>query len=565
MKKNKILVFIVVFLGVVLIGLGVGIYFKYNDGSKNTSKGIDNKDNNKNSETTKNSVSSLVLKESYTMNGNDIEDFDLVFLQLENNKKNTVYSPLSIKYALEMLAEGANGNTKTQLNDVIGKYEARKYNNSNNISFANALFVRDSFKNNIKEDYISKLQNKYNASVVFDDFSTTKNVNSWVNDKTFNLINNAFDDLSSKDFVLMNALAIDMEWVNRIEPLSGDKVTNYNSYDGLGTNNYGYYHVTFDHLIDSENEYSIGVGVGPLNTNDYTQINFNTSDNKEKAEFTYGYSEENKYSSVHIAAIADKYNIVEIEGEENIRKTITDEYNSLDENSSLYVKPEEVEGSVNSYIEQLNRDYQHVSSSTDFEFYVDDEVQVFAKDLKQYDGVQLQYIGIMPKKDTLKDYISNIDAAKVSTIISNLKDISLDSFDDNYITIINGYIPMFNFDYELDLLNDLNKLGIVDVFNQEKVDLSNLSNQKGTYINEVAHKATIDFSNEGIKASALTIAGGLGDLTLDIYKYKVPVKHIDLTFNNPYMYLIRNKSTGEVWFAGSVYEPTLYTETPSGE
>ena len=38
-------------------------------------------------------------------------DFATQFLKLENANKNMVYSPLSIKYALKMLNEGANGNT----------------------------------------------------------------------------------------------------------------------------------------------------------------------------------------------------------------------------------------------------------------------------------------------------------------------------------------------------------------------------------------------------------------------------------------------------------------------
>ena len=39
------------------------------------------------------------------------------------------------------------------------------------------------------------------------------------------------------------------------------------------------------------------------------------------------------------------------------------------------------------------------------------------------------------------------------------------------------------------------------------------------------------------------------------YLYDVPVEKIDLTFDKPYMFIIRNKETGEVWFAGTVYEP----------
>ena len=41
------------------------------------------------------------------------------------------------------------------------------------------------------------------------------------------------------------------------------------------------------------------------------------------------------------------------------------------------------------------------------------------------------------------------------------------------------------------------------------------------------------------------------------YLYDVPVETIDLSFNNPYMFLIRDVNSGEVWFAGAVYEPTL--------
>ena len=55
--------------------------------------------------------------------------------------------------------------------------------------------------------------------------------------------------------------------------------------------------------------------------------------------------------------------------------------------------------------------------------------------------------------------------------------------------------------------------------------------------------------------------GGLGDAFCGFdYKYEVPVEVIDLTFDKPYIFLIRDKKTGEIWFSGSVYEPTEYQE-----
>ena len=183
---------------------------------------------------------------------------------------------------------------------------------------------------------------------------------------------------------------------------------------------------------------------------------------------------------------------------------------------------------------------------------------MFAKDLKEYNGTTLQYVGIMPTNESLDSYIKNIKVSDVHTLINSLKSISLDNFKDGVITEISGYVPMFHFDYELDLMADLKELGITDVFDSNKANLSNLTTEQA-YINDAKHKATIEFSNDGIKAAAVTIAGGEGGASGGFeYLYEVPVEHIDLTFDSPYLFLIRDVDTGEVWFTGTVYEPTEY-------
>lgn len=49
----------------------------------------------------------VLEKSDFWISSNSLEDFDLYFLKLENNSKNMVYSPLSIKYTLEMLSYGS--------------------------------------------------------------------------------------------------------------------------------------------------------------------------------------------------------------------------------------------------------------------------------------------------------------------------------------------------------------------------------------------------------------------------------------------------------------------------
>ena len=91
------------------------------------------------------------------------------------------------------------------------------------MSFANAMFIRNTFKDSIKEDYINSIRNKFNGEVVFDSFDSASTINNWVKEKTLNLLDNLVDDDSVKDldFALINALAIDMEWEhNFLEPIT---------------------------------------------------------------------------------------------------------------------------------------------------------------------------------------------------------------------------------------------------------------------------------------------------------------------------------------------------------
>lgn len=518
-KKKTIIICIIVLLVIIA---AVCIYFFLIRKS-------DNEENNNNNEVN-NETEVINTNSPYKLTSNGLEPFDLYFMQLENNGKNKVYSPLSIKYALAMLSEGANGATKEQIDNIIGEYSARKYNNSDNMSFANSLFIKDTYKDSIKSSYTNTVASKYNADVIIDSFKNADTLNSWISDKTFNLITNITDDISDFDFILVNALAIDMEWVEKIQ------------------REHGIYTVKFPHeSVDNENR-MYGFSVYGLDTADYHRLEFEGVDYEVK--------------SVEIGAIANNYDIINILGEDNIRQTVREAFEQYkSENPGTvydYSRREITDFDTwfdTYYIKELENNFGHVSSSTDFEFYIDDNTKVFAKDLKEYDGTTLQYIGIMPTNTSLDNFIENMEASDINTLINNLKPMELSSFKEGYITEITGYIPMFKMDYELDLISDLKTLGITSVFDKS-AQLSNITSDKA-YITDASHSANIEFSNDGIKAAAATIVGGAGDATDPNFDYffEIPIEKIDLTFDKPFMYLIRDKETGEIWFAGTVYEP----------
>ena len=515
-KNNKILIIILIVFALFIITISTILFIDYSNNKKGNDKQINSQES----------------KSTYWISSNSLEPFDLYFLQLENEKQNKIYSPLSIKYALKMLEEGANGESKTQISNIIGDYNAKKYINSKNMSFANAFFIKDTYRDSINDNYINSLINKYNAEVKIDSFATPNTVNSWVSNKTLGLINNLFDDISQQEFFLINALAIDMDWEEKfISPLGSTAWLKY-------------LHEDFSWIAS-------------------TDVISGKFDKMEQ-----------DVSGMNIIASFNNYDIVKELGEQNIRQTVKTEFikyleENPDDKLSNYFYNEDITGLnddelmekyLDKYIEQINSNYKKEDRTTDFSLYVDENVKVFAKDLKEYDGTILQYVGIMPINEDLDSYINNITAPNLNNIVSNLKELKAENFKDGVVTKITGFIPKFKFEYELNLKTDLKKLGITNVFEQGKANLTNISSDSSLCIGPAIHKANIEFTQDGIKAAAATGIGGLGAGGGFDYIYEVPVEEIDLTFDKPYMFIIRDKNSGEVWFTGTVYNPLLYSK-----
>ena len=359
----------------------------------------------------------------------EISEFPIDFLKLENQKQNMIYSPLSIKYALNMLNEGASGNTKKQIDNVIGEMQLTKYSNKDNVlSFANAIYIRNDYKQYMKESYQNTLIQKYNAEVNYDTFENARNVNQWIENKTMGIIKNMLQDnqMRMNRILLINALAIDMEWQTAFTP----------------------------------------------------------------------------------------------------EKTHGEEFN-LEDGSKMVATM-----------------MQRESKREDVSYYKDTNMTAISMDLKQYDDTQLEFIAIMPNEN-LSDYIKNIKMNDMNQVIKKLKPASQANAG------IEIKVPKFSFDYSLKLKQDLMSLGIIDAFNSS---LANFSNMADTdfHVSDALHKADIDFSEEGVKAAAVTIFA-IKDNAMIREEEPEEVK-----FDRPFMYMIRDKKTDEIWFIGTVYQPNSW-------
>ena len=95
----------------------------------------------------------------------------------KTSKNNYLVSPYSIEIALNMLREGTDGETREQIEKLIGNRDINYFKTDNKINMANGVFVNEQYKNNVLKSYYKTLRNKYNSDIIYDKFENPKAVN----------------------------------------------------------------------------------------------------------------------------------------------------------------------------------------------------------------------------------------------------------------------------------------------------------------------------------------------------------------------------------------------------
>lgn len=109
------------------------------------------------------------------------------------------------------------------------------------------------------------------------------------------------------------------------------------------------------------------------------------------------------------------------------------------------------------------------------------------------------------------------------------------------------HFPRFELKYEADLINVMKSLGITDIFNPENANLSKMTSDD-IYINLLKQSAYIKTNEKGTEAASTTIVGG------NITMAPSTFEKINFNMNRPFVFLIKEKSTGVILFMGKVTE-----------
>lgn len=163
----------------------------------------------------------------------------------------------------------------------------------------------------------------------------------------------------------------------------------------------------------------------------------------------------------------------------------------------------------------------------------------------QFDAVEMPYgnkkysmIALRPKDGvTVEDLVSTFSGSGQWTTLLN----------DSNLTPrkIKLYFPKFKFSYSNKLNDELTALGMGPAFS-DAADFTGINENGQLKISEVRHKSFIEVNEEGTEAAAVTSVG--------VVFTSMPVVPA-LKFDRPFLFVIREMSSGLLMFIGQVNDP----------
>ena len=166
-----------------------------------------------------------------------VTDFAIRLLQKSmEEEKNTLISPLSVLAALSMTANGAAGETLTQMEAVLGQnvealntwYKENMGKDSDYLHLSNALFIKDDPELKVSESFIRTIERYYMGEdyasdvvrTLFNEY-TVDGINQYVEDSTNGMIKNILDKIPDNAVMyLINALAFEARWADPYDEYS---------------------------------------------------------------------------------------------------------------------------------------------------------------------------------------------------------------------------------------------------------------------------------------------------------------------------------------------------------
>ena len=344
--------------------------------------------------------------------------------------KNTLISPLSVFYALAMTANGADGETLAQMEQVLGmdvdnlnSYmlayldllpETKDYK----MSLANSIWFKDDPNFTVEQSFPQTNADYYGADAykaAFDE-GTRNDINNWVKEHTDGMIPEILDEIPDEAIMyLVNALAFEAKWADVYE----------------------------EHQI-------------------------------REGRFTM---------------------------EDGTRQDV---------------------------------DMMH---SEEYTYLEDDLATGF---IKYYKDRRYAFVAMLPNEGvTVSQYVDSLSGEHMRELLNNPQDVT-----------VFASIPKFETEYDIEMSEVLQEMGMTDAFDWQVADFSKL----GTYnvdgmnicINRVLHKTFISVSEQGTRAGAATAVEMVAEGAMEIVEFK------EVVLDRPFVYMLIDCETNLPFFIGTM-------------
>jgi serpin B len=178
-----------------------------------------------------------------------------------------------------------------------------------------------------------------------------------------------------------------------------------------------------------------------------------------------------------------------------------------------------------------------IRGPNEFDYFENDSIKCISL---PYTGNSTSMVIILPMtRNGFKSMEGKTSAGEVSNMISRMKESS-----------VKMYLPKFRTTKDFMLNKELYSMGLRDAFVKGNADFSAMTGNKELNISAVIHKAFVDVDEEGTEAAAAT-AGALGGGGAP----PPPKKHFTFRADHPFLFLIRDNTTGIILFMGRILNP----------
>ena len=155
--------------------------------------------------------------------------------------------------------------------------------------------------------------------------------------------------------------------------------------------------------------------------------------------------------------------------------------------------------------------------------------------IKYYLSQKYAFVALLPNEGlTVADLANRLDGAQLQALLDNVQQ-----------TTVHAALPKFSVEYDCNMNDILQQMGLTDAFNPALADFSGIADYP-LFINQVLHKTRLVVDEKGTKAGAATAVGpDAGYMTKETQ---------EVYLDRPFIYLLIDCQTQQPLFIGTVME-----------